>query len=631
MAGTNESTNTIEGSLRRVWRNAGVPTNGAAGTYVNVCAKGDLLIDTTNAKLYQNTNTSASPTWTERAASGATIGVVGDMAAAGTAAANSAGIETTAAAIDHVHALGAHDHSGATAGGDLGAVSGTSLTLTGDLEADNITATGTITGTIASASWATPTFTGTTIFNGPSTVNADMTFGAEETLTLTGKADTTIVTLTAGDIVVTDGALSITNAGDTSAILTLDNSSGNIADNAGILTIDAGGNSASGSNMIRLAPTGTPVEGSIGIEFVGAGKVMQALNIDGDSVTNSLCLINGGGNIADNQGALKVTADGTIANGGAIVNITGSTAASATAYGLIINCNANNLEALSVEAGLAKFAERVDFASGAAATPSIAFTADTDTGLFWADTYIGASVGGALVAQIAATGLTLNTDLDLTLQGAGYLTIGATGYAAIGTNPAGAGAVRLANAAIIGWRNAANDGDISALAVNAADDIDVGADLQMQGNTVYGNDAEDGNLVLSSTLHATKGFVGIPTGEEGLKIGGTADRAGAVGDNALHIFNGAAAPAGTLANGVSFYSEAGEAKVLDAAGNSTTLSPHTADGDYVIHSFSNVKGETVTIHLEKLVKALVAKDASLAKFVEVGAGHVKKPKTVKGV
>ena len=67
MAGTNESTNTIEGSLRRVWRNAGVPTNGAAGTYVNVCAKGDLLIDTTNAKLYQNTNTSASPTWTGKA------------------------------------------------------------------------------------------------------------------------------------------------------------------------------------------------------------------------------------------------------------------------------------------------------------------------------------------------------------------------------------------------------------------------------------------------------------------------------------------------------------------------------------------------------------------------------------
>lgn len=626
-----ETTNMVAGALRRTWRNAGAPTDGTSGSFAGQAEKGDLLVDSTNGGLYQNTNTQASPTWTQLAAAGASLGVVGDMAAAGTAAANSVGVGTTAASIDHVHALGAHDHSGATAGGDLGAVSGTSLSLTGDLEADNITATGTITGTIASASWATPTFTGTTIFNGPSTVNADMTFGAEETLTFTGKADTTIVTLTAGDVVVTDGAISVTNAGDTTAILTLDNSSGNIADDNGILTIDAGGNSASGSNMIRLAPTGTPLEGSIGLEFVGAGKVMQALNIDGDAVTNPLCLINSGGNIADNMGALKVTADGTIANGGAIVNITGSTAASATAYGLIINCNANNLEALSVEAGLAKFAERVDFADGAAATPSIAFSSDTDTGLFYAATYIGASVAGALVAQIAATGLTLNTDLDLTLQGAGCLTIGATGYAAIGTNPAGAGAVRLANTAIVGWRNAANDGNISALAVNAADDLDVGADLQMQGNTVYGNDAADGNLVLSSTLHATKGYVAIPTGEEGLKVGGTADRATVVGDNALHIFDGAAAPSGTLANGITLYSEGGECKVLDAAGNSTTLSPHTADGDYVIHSFSNDKGETVTIHLEKLVKALVAKDASLAKFVEVGAGHVKKPKTVKGV
>ena len=68
-------------------------------------------------------------------------------------------------------------------------------------------------------------------------------------------------------------------------------------------------------------------------------------------------------------------------------------------------------------------------------------------------------------------------------------------------------------------------------------------------------------------------------------------------------------------------------KVLDAAGNSTTLSPHTADGDYVIHSFSATKDETVTIHLEKLAKALAA--GELAKFVEVTPGHLKKAKSAK--
>ncbi len=43
-------------------RNAGAPTNGV--TFANVAAVVALLIDTTNAKLYINTGTVASPTWT---------------------------------------------------------------------------------------------------------------------------------------------------------------------------------------------------------------------------------------------------------------------------------------------------------------------------------------------------------------------------------------------------------------------------------------------------------------------------------------------------------------------------------------------------------------------------------------
>lgn len=41
--------------------NAGAPVNGT--TLATVAEKGALLIDTTNAKLYINTNTKASPTW----------------------------------------------------------------------------------------------------------------------------------------------------------------------------------------------------------------------------------------------------------------------------------------------------------------------------------------------------------------------------------------------------------------------------------------------------------------------------------------------------------------------------------------------------------------------------------------
>lgn len=46
------------------FQNAGAPTNGAAGTQFGVAAPGALLVDTTNKKLYINTNTLASPTWT---------------------------------------------------------------------------------------------------------------------------------------------------------------------------------------------------------------------------------------------------------------------------------------------------------------------------------------------------------------------------------------------------------------------------------------------------------------------------------------------------------------------------------------------------------------------------------------
>ncbi len=148
--------------------------------------------------------------------------------------------------------------------------------------------------------------------------------------------------------------------------------------------------------------------------------------------------------------------------------------------------------------------------------------------------------------------------------------------------------------------------------------------LDMATKPIYGGTGANENLLLHSTESATKGYIGIPTGHEGLKIGGTADRAGAVGDNVCHIFDGAAAPAGALANGVSFYSEAGEAKVLDAAGNSTTLSPHTPDGDYIIHSYSVEKDETVTIHIEKLMRAIAATDPSLARFIKVGSGLVRK-------
>ncbi len=43
--------------------NAGVPVDGAAGTQFGVAAKGSILIDSTNGKMYVNGGTLASPVW----------------------------------------------------------------------------------------------------------------------------------------------------------------------------------------------------------------------------------------------------------------------------------------------------------------------------------------------------------------------------------------------------------------------------------------------------------------------------------------------------------------------------------------------------------------------------------------
>ena len=48
----------------RIQHGAGAPTDGTSGTGVDLATPGSLYIDTTNGKLYINTNTAASPTYT---------------------------------------------------------------------------------------------------------------------------------------------------------------------------------------------------------------------------------------------------------------------------------------------------------------------------------------------------------------------------------------------------------------------------------------------------------------------------------------------------------------------------------------------------------------------------------------
>jgi len=92
------------------------------------------------------------------------------------------------------------------------------------------------------------------------------------------------------------------------------------------------------------------------------------------------------------------------------------------------------------------------------------------------------------------------------------------------------------------------------------------------------------------------------TWAKNLKIGGTALRATTEGTNQLVMFNGTA-PVGTLTNGVSFYSASGEARVMDAAGNSTLLSPHDqATNEWIFHSKHTPTGKVLRIDVEKMLR-----------------------------
>lgn len=135
--------------------------------------------------------------------------------------------------------------------------------------------------------------------------------------TITGNAaGTTAFTITAGDLVVDDSDASKFESEDgTTTLLTLDNKAGVIASASAVLLIDAGGAVASGGNLLRIAATGSPNAGAIGIEFVGASKAMTALYIDADPTASNVATINGGGALTSDFAVLTVSSDGALATG----------------------------------------------------------------------------------------------------------------------------------------------------------------------------------------------------------------------------------------------------------------------------------------------------------------------------
>ena len=92
-----------------------------------------------------------------------------------------------------------------------------------------------------------------------------------------------------------------------------------------------------------------------------------------------------------------------------------------------------------------------------------------------------------------------------------------------------------------------------------------------------------------------------------VNVGGAAVRATTEGNRAVNIFDGTA-PVGTLANGVSIYSTAGECYIMDAAGNATLQSPHdSVTNEWIFRSTHTPTGRKMTIRMEEIVRRLVDK------------------------
>lgn len=134
------------------------------------------------------------------------------------------------------------------------------------------------------------------------------------------------------------------------------------------------------------------------------------------------------------------------------------------------------------------------------------------------------------------------------------------------------------------FENAPNAGSIA-----AAQDIDITTKVTGTG------------VIAWHTAGAEKARL---TATGNLKIGGTANRGTTEGTNQLVLFNGTA-PAGTLANGASFYAASGEMRVMDAAGNNTLLSPHDrVTNEWIYHSIDTRTGKGLRIDIERMLRAL---------------------------
>lgn len=630
-----------------------------------------------------------------------TYGVVGDMAAAGTAAANVVGTGN-AARVDHVHALGTHVHDGATTGGaTLGDHTASYIILanttlpastncyigrdnTGDVtvnaltgKAVNFAVAGTDVVAVTGSGVAITgnlTVTGTFGISGNWDVGATLTVdelildtdgvapaGTNAYAVSDNTGDLTLNALTGKTI-----NLAINGSDEYTFSATVADFLGNAIDNAGYLILNAatapagtevyGVNDNTGDLTLNALSTKAVHIAVAGVDEVDLSATAHVFNeasndrdfrvetgglayaIYADGGKDSLVLagntdissvdqvvrigpIARTATAATNFGYLWIQPAGSVTIPAGITAVVASVQIldpDITATGTVTDAACLYVGAAPTEGGTGNYSimsagaigmigDAVDLVIGAGRDVLLRWsTADADNHAFAVGLGASRAIHLCEAADIATDwNVAAASNPTLYVHGA---TTPATEYVAISTDETDA----HLNAVGANWSfeiGGTPELTVTASAVNLA------------ANTLQGGTASAGDLVLMSTSHATKGFLTVAATEPGLVVGGTGasvDRVTNDGTNCIHLFNGTA-PIGAMTNGVSLYSSGGEFYAMDAAGNAVLNSPHSNDGDLIIHHFNARQNKTVRIHLEKLLRQL-GTDPAYGHFFEEIAG-----------
>src|SRR3990167_4892238 len=282
--------------------------------------------------------------------------------------------------------------------------------------------------TIGATGTAT-TFAGTVTVNGASTLTGAVT--ATASLTITGTADTNCLTVTAGDVVLSNGKITLTND-DTDAALTM---TANSVTTGSVISVTANG--VTSGDMILLTTTDSGFSGNylritdgsdvftIGDEgatvIVGAAVGTAALTLTAGDIVVS------GGNFAltstSTSDVFSITDDSLLANNALIVTGSGAfTGNTTSAFVAITPTGLTTGTAFYIAAAAATTtAHAMDVTmSGTTGTGARFVSTGVLTGVggildLVADsaTTPGASVGEGLV-KLSADGLTTGTALDVT-------------------------------------------------------------------------------------------------------------------------------------------------------------------------------------------------------------------------